>query len=415
MSISRKSLRHNAISLYIIQFASFFVPLITLPYLSRVLEPEIFGVYLFSQATALLLQFIPEYGFNLSATRTISQNRDQLEYLNRFVFGVIAAKIGLISLLIPICLVIWLTVPVFVDNPVYLIGSFALALTLGFNNHWYFRGIERMSVPAGWVLVANLLYVGLVLLLVNSPQEGHYALFLQAAMIGSAHLGLIIYMARHFSLKIPDLKIVEEALRDGWSLFLSRGAINIYTRTNTFVLGFFIPAEGIGMYNGGEKIVKAANRFLKPLSETFFPRMSEYVIEDSSKENVFRVKITLVMVGVALAGTFGLILAAPYVVPIIFGEGYDRVVPVIQIMAISLPFIAINNVLGVQWMIPHGLDSSYQNILISAGGVNLVLAVLFAYKTGIFGVAALVPAIEVYVGVLMIISLIRHKKFRMVN
>ena len=184
----------------------------------------------------------------------------------------------------------------------------------------------------------------------------------------------------------------------------------MYTRTNTFILGFFVPADAIGMYNGGEKVVKASNRILTPLSETFFPRMSEYAGSNSSKEGVFRKKVALVMIGIASLACIVLLGVAPYAVPLIFGEGYDRITPVIQIMALSLPFVAVNNVLGVQWMIPHGLDTVYQNILITAGILNLVLAVLLAWLVGIYGVAVLVPSIEAMVGIMMGVSLYRHNK-----
>src|SRR5271170_3117675 len=95
--LSRHPVAKNMLALYGIQFAGYVIPLATLPYLARVLRPERFGLLLFAQSFAMWASITFEYGFNLSATREVAQNRQNQNALASTAAGVLGAKLMLLA------------------------------------------------------------------------------------------------------------------------------------------------------------------------------------------------------------------------------------------------------------------------------------------------------------------------------
>src|SRR5436190_4428757 len=112
----RGRLVQNAVALYGVTIANAILPLVTVPYLARVLHPEAGGMVLFAQTVAIWLAMLIEYGFVYSATREVARHADQPDKLRQIVAEVMASKLalGIISALASI--VLWWSVPAFRQN-----------------------------------------------------------------------------------------------------------------------------------------------------------------------------------------------------------------------------------------------------------------------------------------------------------
>jgi len=104
----------------------------------------------------------------------------------------------------------------------------------------------------------------------------------------------------------------------------------------------------------------------------------------------------------------GLIVFAPLLVDILLGPGYEAAVPILRMLALLLPTIALSNVFGIQWMIPLGMDRIFNRIIFSAGIINLILAVMFAPRFLSMGMAWAVIISEFYVTLAMFVTLSRR-------
>lgn len=389
----------NALSLFTVQIARYILPLVTIPYLARVLGPEAWGLVIFAQASSQWLLIVLEYGFRLSATREIARNRDDQEK----VAEIVASVIGAFGLLLLgsglVVLVMGLSVPTFKQNPNYLIWAWLVAIAGGMSPLWYFQGIERMQLPAMMDLAARTLASIGTFIWIKTPDDGWKVLALQAIAGFFASGLMIVWMYRKIPGKLPRLTSAFAALRMGWSMFLFQSSASLYTTANTFILGLLAPAAQVGFYGGAERISKTVLNLLTPISQAMFPRMS-YLMANDSKRATKLASISMVVMGLGglvLAGV--LAIAAPLIVNILLGAKFAAAVPLLRILVLLIPLIALSNVLGIQWMIPLGLDRAFNLIIISAGFINLILAVILTQRFGSTGMAWVVVFSEAFVTV----------------
>ena len=393
----RSSVARNAASLYVVHFVNYLVPLIMVPYLARVLGPRAWGLVAFAQAFGQYLILIVEYGFNLSATREVARCRDALERRADLFAGVLGAKAVLAFLVLVVAFVVAHWVPIFREHPKILWAGVFWALATAFNLMWYFQGLERMRLVATLEIGAKVVALMGVLVLVEGPEDGWKVLALTGvASLFSTAAGLALAYSE-IPVRLPSWKGVWETLRLGWNMFLFRSAVSLYTVGNVFILGLFAPPHIVGYYAGAEKLSKAFLGLLGPISQALYPRLS-HLVQHSLTEAA-----RLARVGLKVMGVGGMVLGlmvfalAPFLVRFLLGEGYEQAIPVVRILSLLVPLIALSNVLGIQWMLPLGLERPFNAIILSAGLINLALAVLLAPRYAHVGMALAVVVSEAFV------------------
>ncbi|WP_243028291.1 oligosaccharide flippase family protein [Thermus albus] len=404
----------NILALYGVHVANYLFPLLTVPYLARVLGPKEWGLLAFAQAFAGYLQLVVEYGFGLSATRQVAQARDSLKGRAEILAGVLGAKLLLSLLILGLAFAI---APLLRDRfhghtPLFWAAVF-WALVGAYSPLWYFQGLERMRLVALLDVASRAVALVLLFLLVKGPEDAAKVLLLQ----GGASLGataLALWLAyREVPWVWPRLPLVAQALRTGFSLFLFRGAVSLYTLGNTFILGLLAPPQAVGYYAGAEKISKAFLGLFSPIGQALYPRIGHLVHE--GREGV-REAARLARGGLYLLGLGGVALgafvwlSAPLLVRVLLGAGYEEAVPVLRILAFLIPLIALSQVLGIQWMLPQGMDRPFNAIIMGAGLWNLALALLLAPRLQHLGMAMAVVVAEVWVTVAMWVYLRRRGK-----
>jgi PST family polysaccharide transporter len=188
-------------------------------------------------------------------------------------------------------------------------------------------------------------------------------------------------------------------------MFFFRSAVSLYTTANAFILGLFVPPAQVGFYGGAEKIAKAILAMLNPASQALYPRMNSLIARDSKRATQLA-RGTLMFFGV-VGVSLGVMVAgaAPLLIRVLLGPAYEPAIPILRVLAILIPVIALSNVLGIQWMLPLGLDSIFNAIIFSAGFVNICLAVLFAPRFGPIGMAWAVVLSELFVTASMFVLL----------
>lgn len=395
----------NALALYGVQIANYIFPMITIPYLTRVLHPDGWGLVLMAQSFSLWLGLVLEYGFNLSATREISRHQGQEFEISLVVDGVLGAK--LILLLgtlagVPLALK---SVALFREHHIYLWLAWLSAVAQGFNPLWYFQGLERMELPAALDVASRALCTVLTFLCVKHPDDGWRVLALQTTASALATGATMAWMYREVPFRWPTVGRSVSALRSGWSMFFFRSAVSLYTTANAFILGLFVPPAQVGFYGGAEKIAKAILAMLNPASQALYPRMNSLIARDSkhatqlARSTLMFFGVVGVSLGVMVAG------AAPLLIRVLLGPAYEPAIPVLRVLAILIPVIALSNVLGIQWMLPLGLDRIFNAIIFSAGFVNICLAVFLAPRFGPIGMAWAVVLSELFVTASMFLLL----------
>lgn len=385
--------------------AGFLLPFITLPYLARVLGPSDFGLLVFSQAFALWLGVLLEFGFNFSATREVARSKGNSQALRDLAAGVFLAKLFLSITALAIVGISWLAISNFHTQPAYLFGAYLIAFGQGWNPSWYFQGVERLRFPALLDIGARLMGTAVVFLIVKSPSDGALVLWVQGifALVASMFLLWLMYREVPFDWGKPSL--FWNTLKTGWGMFVYRSLVSLYSGMNTFFLGLFVSPTQVGYYGGAERIQGLAAAPFWPVWRAIYPRISYLVNHDVEQAKLWLRRMAL---GFWLQGcAFMLIqwLYAPQLVRLLLGQEYEASIAALRVLSLTLPLMALSGVIGLQWLVPLGLERWLNAITLSAGLTNILLAIVLIHRYGFIGMAYSVVIAETLVVVMMIVVL----------
>lgn len=400
----------NFFSLSVLQCANYLVPLITLPYLVRVLGPSRYGLVEFARALAIYFVILTEYGFNLSATQEISVHREDREKVSEIFSAVVVIRLGLLALSFAFLGLIVAAMPRL--RAEWLVYLFAFGTVVGQTLFpvWLFQGLERMKHIAVLNIVARGLITVSIFIFIRRAEDYVYVPLVQSAGIILMGAGGLVLALRIFPVRLqfPSAAALRHQLAAGWHLFLSRIATTLYTTSNTVILGLLTTDAFVGYFAAGDKIVRAVQGLQLPLSQAIFPHVGRLASESRAAALRFTERVARLVGVVTFVLSVGLFVGAPHVVGLVLGPGFEASVPVVQILAF-LPFIiGLSNIFGVQIMVNFGMKKTLAKILAIAGLVNVLLALLLVLPLRHVGVSIAVLLTETLVTATMYFALHRR-------
>jgi PST family polysaccharide transporter len=317
----RKILLKNTFSLSILQFANYVLPLITIPYVVRVIGPDKFGLISFAQAFATYFLLIVNYGFDLSATREISSNRDDKNTLVRIYSNVLFTKAFLFTLCTMIFTSLIFLIPKFRENILVFIVTYLFVAGYVLFPTWFFQGLEKLYITSIFNFIVKLLFtIGIFVFVKNKDDFYLVPLLMSSGQIFAGTLALL-YSLRLLGWKIhlPRLKDITVELKNGFSVFISLVFINFYTISNTFILGFFAPHENVGYFASGSKLVLVFNTLaLGPLAQSLYPHMRKILRNDLNRGIEYIKKFSVIVTALTLPASIFLLIFAPILVKFFF-------------------------------------------------------------------------------------------------
>jgi PST family polysaccharide transporter len=384
-------------SLYGIQAATFLVPLVTLPYLTRVLGPDGWGRLAFADSLGRSIAVLVEFGFQLSATRAISEVRGSAEERALRVSGILGGQ-ALLALAVTVLMaLVMLASGAARGRGAILWVALAQGCALAFSPIWYFQAMERARVMASLDIIAKALSALAILTLVHHPGDEMKALAAVACAAALSAASGILLIRRETPFGRPTWRGGVAMLREALALFVFRGAVNLYTGANALLLGLFVPPTVVGYFAGAEKLARAALAALTPLNQTAFPRIAHLARNNPAQAGrVARLSLR-VMLGVGVTTAIALWMGADWIVRTVLGRGFEPAAGILRILALLVPLVAASNVLGIQWMVPLRMERAFISIIVCAGLTNVVLALTLVRPWGAPGMAFSVLASELVV------------------
>jgi PST family polysaccharide transporter len=400
----------NFFSLSVLQFANYLVPLITLPYLVRVLGAPRYGLVEFARALAIYLVILTEYGFNLSATQEISVHRDDPRRVSEIFSAVMVVRMLLLALGFLFLALVVLGIPRLRGE--WLVYLFAFGTVIGQSLFpvWLFQGLERMKHIAVLNIVARFLITVSIFVFIRHSDDYVYVPLVQSAGIIFMGVGGLILALRSFSVRFefPSAAAVRHQIVSGWHVFLSTIATTLYTTSNTVILGLLTTDAFVGYYAAGDKIVRAVQGLQLPLSQAIFPHVGRLASQSKAAALRFTERVARLVGVVTLGLSVGLFFGAPWLTRVVLGPEFAASVPVVQVLSF-LPFIiGLSNIFGVQVMVNFGMKKTLTKILTAAGLVNVVLALALVLPLRHVGVSIAVLLTETLVTATMYFALHRR-------
>lgn len=410
---SNKVLFKNFTSLSILQVANYIFPLVTLPYLVRVLGAEKYGLVNFAAAFAAYFTIITDYGFNLSATQEISVNRENSNRVSEIFSSVFTIKMMLFVLSSVMFFIIVLVFPIFKENLTLFIVTFLSVLGTALFPLWFYQGIERMKYIL--IISVSVRLITTILIFVLIKSENDFIKFAGLNTVTQFVIGIIglQFALNKFGLKyrFPNKTLIIQQLKNGWNLFLSTISINLYTTSNVFILGLFAPANVVGYYAAADKIRMAFQGILSPMSQSVFPYVNKMLSESYDRFISFNKKLFKIALIVGAIISIMLFLFAEPIVNIILGKDYQPSILVLRIIAWLPLIIFLSNVLGIQTMLPMNKQKNFSIILFFAAMISLALLFILVPIYFAIGTAITALATEIFVTLAFFIFVKRNKIF----
>jgi PST family polysaccharide transporter len=377
-SETKKRLFENFLSLSVLRGLNYILPLITLPYLVRVLGTEKYGLIAFAQAFIGYFMILTDYGFNLSATREISINREDKQKVSEIFSSVLTIKFFLciLSFLILVSLSF---IPKFKKDWLVYIFTFGMVLGNILFPVWFFQGIEKMRYITILNIVAKSIFTVCIFIFIKKMSD-----FLYVPLINS--LGYLVagvlslrIVFKNFAVKfvIPSFENIKHQLKEGWHIFISTIAISLYTISNTFILGLFTNNTIVGYYAAAEKIVKVIQSMLTPIFQTVYPYISKLANESKEKALNF-IKKLLKIIGLgSFIISFSLFIFSTQIVYILLGSQFQNSIIVLKILAFLPLIIGVATVYATLFLLGFGYIKQWKRIILMCSALDIVFIFIF--------------------------------------
>ena len=367
--------------LSLLEVANYIFPLVTLPYLSRVLGPNYFGVLAIGSAVIAYFQSIIDYGFNYSSVKEVASNKENLTQVNSIFIETLFSRLLLLLIAYSILFILIATIPYFSANREVIIITSTLLIGYALMTDWFFQAIEEMQYIAIVTLVSNIITTVLIFLLIKTSSD--YLLqpvLISCGFISSSVLGGIIIKKR-FRLRfyIPSFQSVFKRIKAGFNLFISIFLPSIYTNLNTILLGVYNGNTATGIYSGGAKFTSIAYRITMLLSRVFFPFLSRKL----NRHQVFAV----ISISVGAIISFLFFVFSGLIVKFFLGPEFMDSVAVLKIVSFTPLAMSLFNVYGTNYLVIKGGERHLRNIVIISTLLGLILGVLGAKYYSYVGVA----------------------------
>jgi len=403
----KKVLVENFFSLSFLQVANYVLPLITLPYLVRILGPAKYGLIAFAGAFITYFSILTDYGFNLSATREISINRENKDKISEIFSSVMLIKFGLLVISFLILMGLVFVIPKFRNDWLIYFFSFGMVLGQVLFPVWFFQGMEKMKYITILNIMAKIIFTISIFVFIKEMQDYIYVpLITSLGFLVAGVLGLwIVHREFKINFIFPGFESIKYQLKEGWHIFISTMSISLYTTSNIFILGLFTNNTIVGYYSAAEKLVKAVQKLLLPVSQTIYPYISKLVSISKERALNFIRKVTILVASGTFAVSLAIFIFAKPIVGLILGGQYQESVIVLRILAF-LPFvIGLSNIFGIQTMLTFNLKKVFSKILISAGILNIAFAIILAPIYKHIGISIAVLITEIFVTTAMFLYL----------
>ncbi len=375
--------------MYLLQFFNTAVPLITVPYVTRVLGRDGYGVFSIALNIISYLQVVIEYGFGMSATRKVALGGKDKAQLNTLFSSVLLARVGLTLM----CVVLSLAYCIFVTDEILVAISIMIMMTclVGFcvQQNWLFQGMQEMKFISVVNIVGRTISTLLIFICVkHSSDILLYCLLFSISPLISGFVGLAL-AKRTYALRLVWVGFdrIYCELRDGFLVFTTQLSSKVFGSFGITVMGLICLPEDVGAFAAIQKIPNFALMLWGPVSQVLYPISCKRLKSSFSQGYSFLLRVRRYSLIAFGAICLTLIVFSRQIVGLLFGPEYEVNAGWIAPM-LGWLIVAINdNFLGIQMLLGSGHDAEYSKCFQVSVIVTLVLNVILVHQFGGSGAA----------------------------
>ena len=392
--MSSPSIKRNFAYNVAYQVLALVLPLVTSPYLSRVVGPEGMGTYSYTFSIAYYFVMFAMLGVNNYGNREVARERGDRAAMSRTFWEIWALQLCLGVVAVAVYLAYALGTS---GSAVAIVWALYVASS-ALDVNWLFFGLEEFQVTVGRNFVVKI--VTFVLTFVVVRGEGAvlaYCALMSASLLMSV-LVLWPFVRGRVDWARPTVRGIISHVPGNLVLFVPVVAISLYTVLDRVMLGHMSTMSETGYFENALKLSQMPFTLVAALGTVMLPRMSALISQGRKAEGERYLGLSMrFAMALSLALSLGLAGVAPVFAPVFFGGAFAPAAPVIVVLMVNMPFMAWANVLRTQYLIPAGRDRAYVLSVIVGAVVNVAVNLLAIPAYGAIGAAWGSTAAEVAV------------------
>lgn len=365
-------LKSNLIYSTIYQILLIIIPLLTVPYVSRVLGAEGVGIYSFTYSIVCYFMHLGILGIGNYGNRKIAKIRNNKEMLSKNFLSIYFVQLvmSMISILIYILYILFICKDYLFVSIIQIIYIFSTM----FDINWFFYGLEEFKLTVIRSTILKILSLLAIFIFVkNSNDLWIYTLILAGSTLVS-QLMLWPFLIKKINIVKIDFYLVKKHLIPILILFVPYIATSIYKLMDKVMLGYLVNTIEVGYYEQAEKIVNIPTGIITALGTVMLPRMSLLVESNNKKEIEYYIDKSInFMMFLAFPLMFGIIAISRDFVPLFLGDEFFKSSILIYYLVPTIIFLSFSNVIRTHYLIPKERDKDFILSLFVGAIVNLVL------------------------------------------
>lgn len=370
----KETLVKNLFMLYMLQFANYIFPLITFPYLTRVLGPEKYGVVTYVYAVIIYLQIIVDFGFMLSATKDVVEYREDKNKLGEILGTVIILKLILAFICLILVSIITFNIGLLRSNIAFTYLSFVVVVLSILLPDYLFIGLEQMSILTIRFVLSKTVTILLVFVLIRTSDDILYIPILN--ILGTL---IAVGLTWHEIIKKLQIRVIFNnindcfvALKESSVYFISSVATTAFGALNTIVIGIYLPPTQVAYWGISYVLISTAQSLYTPLTTSFYP----YMIANKDFGFIKRIIISF-MIPIVMATAVTFVYAEP-IIKLLCGLEYIEAIPVFRaltpVLVFSFPVMMIGfPLLGAMGKVKETSLSTVYSSVFHVGGLFFLI------------------------------------------
>ena len=369
----------NFAYLSLLQVAGYIFPLITMPYLARVIGVEGFGKIAFASGIMVWIQTIADWGFNYTATRDVAKNQNDRRKVSEIFSNVLWARCVLMIISFIVLLILMLFIPEIKKSADVIFVTFLMVPGHIMFPDWFFQAMERMKYITMLNLISKLLFTMAVFIFITEKKDYILQpLFISLGFLVSGIIAMYYILVRwQVQLYRPSLKMIKETIKNSTDVFINNLMPNLYNSFSVVLLGTWGGSISNGKLDAGKKFVDIMQQFMQIMSRVFYPFLSRRI----EKHNLY-VKFNII---VALCLSITLFFTAPFLIKIFFTDEFKDSIIVLKILSVSILFLSLSNVYGTNYMIISGYEKKLRNVTTVSSVIGFFVSFPLIYYLDFIG------------------------------
>lgn len=377
------SLKKNFLYNSAYQILTLILPVVTAPYLSRVLGSDGVGTYSYTYSIAYYFVMFAMLGVNNYGNRSIAQSRNDSEHLSQTFWSIWALQgiLGLCAVLIYVAYALLIS-----RESIYALIWVPYVLTAILDINWFYFGLEKFKFTVTRNFIIKLITFVLTFVVVRGE---HALVAYLALMSASMFISVVVlwpFLRTEVNRYVPSLKEIVVHIKPNLVLFVPVIAVSLYTVMDKVMLGQISGMSETGIFENSYKVGQMPVTLITALGTVMLPNATNLIASGREAESIKRMGPSMwFAMLLSSAFTFGLFAITPEFVPIFFGDGYGRCGIVLPLIAFDMPFMSWANVIRTQYLIPKQRDKDYVFSILLGAASNVTVNLLLIPTLGAIG------------------------------